>query len=138
MSSSYLTFYLRYNLNITLYKYLYWSCHCLTIRSLLWKKQKLHFFNDRGWIVGWLKKHSPNVQSLIDSLKTIYMVWSPGAVSVTFHNVIVLQCYSIHFITLLARYTEVKYQLKQSFFSELFNLTNCWVNLAMFYKKILT
>ena len=28
------------------------------------------------------------------------------------------QCYSLYFITLLARYTEVKYQLKQSFFHE--------------------
>ena len=47
------------------------------------------------------------------------MVWSPGAVSVTFHNVIVFQCYSLYFITLLARLTEVKYQLKQSFFKNI-------------------
>ena len=38
--------------------------------------------------------------------------------SVTFHNFIVFQCYSLYFITLLARYTEVKYHLKQSFFHE--------------------
>ena len=31
---------------------------------------------------------------------------------------IVFQCYSLYFNTLLARYTEVKYQLKQSFFQE--------------------
>ena len=43
------------------------------------------------------------------------MVWSPGAVSVTFHNVIDFQCYSLYFITLLVRYTEVKYQLTQFF-----------------------
>ena len=29
--------------------------------------------------------------------------------SVTFHNVIVIQCYFLYFNTLLARYTEVKY-----------------------------
>ena len=44
------------------------------------------------------------------------MVWSPGAVSVTFHNAIVFQCYSLYFISLLAMYTEVKYQLTQYFF----------------------
>ena len=36
--------------------------------------------------------------------------------SVTFHNVIVFQCYSLYFNTTLARYTEVKYQLKLSFY----------------------
>ena len=49
----------------------------------------------------------------------LYMVWSPGAVSVTFHTVIVFQCDSLYFNTLLARYTEVKYQIKQSFFKNI-------------------
>ena len=56
---------------------------------------------------------------IILSSKTIYMVWSPGAVSMTFHNVIVFQCYSLYFDTLLARYTEVKNQLKQFFFKDI-------------------
>ena len=47
------------------------------------------------------------------------MIWSAGAVSVTFHNVIVFQCHSLYFITHLARFREVmhiKYQLKQTYF----------------------
>ena len=48
------------------------------------------------------------------------MVWSPGAVSmlssVTFHKVIIFQCYFLYFNKLLASYTDVKYQIKQSFF----------------------
>ena len=36
--------------------------------------------------------------------------------SLTFPNVIVFQCYSLYFNALLVKYTEVKYQLKQSFF----------------------
>ena len=35
--------------------------------------------------------------------------------SVTFNNVIVCQSYSLYYNTLLAGYTEVKYQLKESF-----------------------
>ena len=50
------------------------------------------------------------------------MVWSPGAVSVEFRDVPQRHCFSvllfILFNTLLAMYTEVKYQLKQSFFHE--------------------
>ena len=38
--------------------------------------------------------------------------------SLTFHNVNVFQCYFLYFNTLLTRYTEVKYQFKQSFFHE--------------------
>ena len=39
------------------------------------------------------------------------MVWSPGTVSVEFRDVP-----QRHFNTLLARYTEVKYQFKHFFF----------------------
>ena len=46
------------------------------------------------------------------------MVWSPGAVAVEFRDVMVFQCYSLYFDTLLARYTEVKYQLKTFFLRE--------------------
>ena len=54
------------------------------------------------------------------------MVWSPDAVAVEFHNVIIFHCYTlIYFNTLLARYTEVKYQLKHFYikirFDELLN-----------------
>ena len=45
------------------------------------------------------------------------MVWSPGAVAVEFRDVMVFQCYSLYFDTLLARYTEVKYQLKTFFYA---------------------
>ena len=48
------------------------------------------------------------------------MVWSPGAVAVQFGDVlhrIVFQCFSLYFDTLLARYTELKYQLKQYFYT---------------------
>ena len=48
------------------------------------------------------------------------MVWSPGAVAVEFRDVPqrhCFQCYSLFFDTLLARYTEVKYQLKQYFYT---------------------
>ena len=38
--------------------------------------------------------------------------------SVTFHNVIVFQCFILYLNTLFAKYTEVKYQLKQSFLHE--------------------
>ena len=36
--------------------------------------------------------------------------------SVKFHNVIIFQCYFLYFYTLLATYTEIKYQLKQYFY----------------------
>ena len=48
------------------------------------------------------------------------MVWSPGAVAVEFRDVLqrhCFQCYSLFFDTLLARYTEVKYQLTQYFYT---------------------
>ena len=49
------------------------------------------------------------------------MVWSPGAVSIEFRDVPQRHCFSkllSYFNTLLAEYTEVKYQLKQSFLHE--------------------
>ena len=39
-----------------------------------------------------------------------------GIVTVKLHNVIIFPCYFLYFNTLLAGYTEVKYQLKSSFF----------------------
>ena len=45
--------------------------------------------------------------------------------SVTFYNVIVFQCCSQNFNTLLAKYTEVKYQLKQSFYMNI-NVDKLW------------
>ena len=75
------------------------------------------------------------------SSETIYMEWSPGAVSVEFRDVPQRHCFSLLLSILqytfgyTEGYTEVKYQLKQSFFSWISNLTNCWVKLAMFYKK---
>ena len=46
-----------------------------------------------------------------------YMVQSSLS-SVTFHKVIVLQCYFQYFNTLPAKNTKIKYQIKQSFIHE--------------------
>ena len=40
------------------------------------------------------------------------LCWVPWSSTTSFF----FQCYSLHFITFLARYTEVKYHLKQSFY----------------------
>ena len=53
----------------------------------------------------------------------IHFIWNGHSAqsplsSMTFHNVIVFQCYSLYFITHLAKYTEVKNQLKQSVLHE--------------------
>ena len=47
-----------------------------------------------------------------------YMVWSPSAVALEFHDVPLRHCFLMLLSTLLARYTKVKYQHKQSFSHE--------------------
>ena len=66
----------------------------------------------------------------------MYMVWSPGAVSVEFRDVPQRHCFSV-FHTLLARYTEVKYKLNNLFFPMNIKFDELLSEMAMFYKESL-